>query len=377
METYPIASWYPVFVTCFSQVEDPRIERSKRHQLLDIFGLTIAAVLAGANGWTDVEAFGKAKLDWLRTHFELKNGIPSHDTLGRVFGALDPAMFQQAFMEWTQALADQVEGVVSVDGKTVRRSHDESAGQGAIHMISAWANGNQVVLAQSKVEDKSNEITAIPELIERLDLKDCVVTIDAMGCQTNIARRIVEREADYVLAVKANQPHLLDEVERHFTDTPESAMDYHCTQENSHGRRETRQCWVSTDVAEDPAVWSALTAFVMVRATREIKGKTTTETRYYITSVHNPAAEQILAYVRAHWGIENSLHWVLDVTFNEDQCRVRTQNAAQNFTILRHIALNTLKRDTKHKDSIRAKRRRAAWNTDYLEYLLTLLGGEN
>jgi len=377
MEICPIANWHPMFISCFSQVEDPRMDRTKRHQLLDIFGLTIAAVLAGANGWTDVEAFGKAKLDWLRTHFELKNGIPSHDTLGRVFGALDPAMFQQAFIEWTQALADQVAGVVSVDGKTVRRSHDESAGQGAIHMISAWANGNQVVLGQSKVEDKSNEITAIPELIERLDLKDCVVTIDAIGCQTHIARRIVEREADYVLAVKANQPHLLDEVERHFTDTPESAMDYHYTQETNHGRRETRQCWVSTDVAEDPAVWSALTAFVMVRASREIKGKTTTETRYYITSVHNPAAKQMLAHARAHWGIENSLHWVLDVTFNEDQCRVRTQNAAQNFVILRHIALNILKRDTKHKDSIRAKRRRAGWDTDYLDYLLNLLGGEN
>ena len=206
METYPIASWYPMFVTCFSQIEDPRIDRRKRHQLLDIFGLTIAAVLAGANGWTDVEAFGKAKLDWLRTHFELKYGIPSHDTLGRVFGALDPAMFQQAFIEWTQALADQVEGVVSLDGKTVRRSHDDSASQGAIHMLSAWAHDNQVVLGQCKVDDKSNEITAIPELIERLDLKDCVVTIDAIGCQTNIARRIVEREADYVLAVKANQP---------------------------------------------------------------------------------------------------------------------------------------------------------------------------
>ena len=377
MEICPIANWHPMFISCFSQVEDPRMDRTKRHQLLDIFGLTIAAVLAGANGWTDVEAFGKAKLDWLRTHFELKNGIPSHDTLGRVFGALDPAMFQQAFIEWTQALADQVAGVVSVDGKTVRRSHDESAGQGAIHMISAWANGNQVVLGQSKVDAKSNEITAIPELIERLDLKDCVVTIDAIGCQTHIARRIVEREADYVLAVKANQPHLLDEVERHFTDTPESAMDYHYTQETNHGRRETRQCWVSTDVAEDPAVWSALTAFVMVRASREIKGKTTTETRYYITSVHNPAAKQMLAHARAHWGIENSLHWVLDVTFNEDQGRVRTQNAAQNLVILRHIALNILKRDTKHKHSIRLKRQRAAWDTDYLHYLLTLLGGKN
>ena len=291
MEICPIANWHPMFISCFSQVEDPRIDRTKRHQLLDIFGFTIVAVLAGANGWTGVEAFGKAKLDWLRMHFELKNGIPSHDTLGRVFGLLDPAMFQQAFIEWTQALADQVEGVVSVDGKTVRRSHDESAGQGAIHMISAWANGNQVVLGQSKVEDKSNEITAIPELIERLDLKDCVVTIDAIGCQTHIARRIVEREADYVLAVKANQPHLLDEVERHFTDTPESAMDYHYTQETNHGRRETRQCWVSTDVAEDPAVWSALTAFVMVRASREIKGKTNTETGCYITSAPTGASK--------------------------------------------------------------------------------------
>lgn len=354
------------------------MNRRKRHELLDILGVTIFAVVAGAESWTDVELFGKSKLAWLRRFLKLDNGIPSHDTFGRVFAMLDPSAFEQAFIRWTRTLAGCLDGVVALDGKTVRRSHNAGANQNPIHMVSAWAHANGIVLGQVKVNEKSNEITAIPELLERLALNGCIVTIDAMGCQRAIAKTILDRGADYVLAVKGNQAALLDDIERHFADTPAQRHDYERTVEKDHGRVETRECWVSQDAPADSEEghWPSLNAAAMVRATVERDGKTCTDTRYYITSLATPTAKTILGCVRAHWDIENSLHWVLDVTFNEDQCRVRTQNAAQNFVILRHIALNLIKSDKTFKGSVRGKRKRAAWDTPYLEHLLAIFVGE-
>ena len=343
--------------------------------MLDIFGLTIGAVVCGADAWTEVEWFGKSKEPWLREFLKLDNGIPSHDTFGRVFRLLDSQQFEQAFVVWTQHLCGSLEDTVAVDGKTLRRSHNGADGRGPIHMVSVWAHQNQLVLGQTKTGDKSNEINAIPELLQRLDLRNCTVTIDAMGCQRRIAQEIVNGGADYVLAVKENQPNLCDDIARSFAETSAEPCDYHKTVDKDHGRIETRECWVSTDT---PATgrdgdWPHLNAIAMVRNTTERNGKTATQTRYYITSLAGPTAETLLARVRGHWGIENCLHWVLDVAFNEDQCRVRTKNAAQNFAILRHIALNLVKQDKKHKGSVRGKRKRAGWDNQYLRYLLTLL----
>jgi len=361
-----------LFSAHFSIVPDPRLDRQKRHDLLDIIAITICAVLCGADGWTDVEEFGHAREEWLRTFLKLENGIPSHDTFGRVFAALDTAAVQEAFASWTQEVAGLVSGVIAVDGKTVRRSHNRASNKAAIHMVSAWGQTNGLVLGQVKVEDKSNEITAIPKLLEQLDVRGCIVTMDAMGCQTTIARSIVDRGGDYVLAVKGNQETLYDDIVRHFTDLDKDQCDYHETVEKDHGRMETRQCWVSSDIGGigTPGQWRGLHAVAMVRSTRQLGQETSTETRYYITSAKHGAAKRLAEHVRAHWSIENSLHWVLDIAFNEDQSRVRIGNAAQNFAIIRHLCLNILKNDKTNKRGIKTKRKRAGWDNKYLAHLL-------
>jgi predicted transposase YbfD/YdcC len=366
--------------TYFATLDDPRVERTKAHQLLDIVTIALCGVICGADTWVDIEEFGKAKYDWLHTFLELPNGIPSHDTFGRVFAALDAEQFQQCFLAWIQAIGQVMEGeVVALDGKTLRRSHDRGSGKEAIHIVSAWAARNQLVLGQRKVDDKSNEITAIPELLKLLDLQGCTVTIDAMGCQTAIAEQIVAQGADYVLALKDNQEKLHRDVQATFQYAQEAgfcgiAHDTYRTVDGAHGRLETRQAWIITEpeylaYLNPTEAWRELQAIGMVDAERCVNGKTTRDQRYYLLSAAMDARAFAEA-VREHWGIENCVHWVLDVTFREDDSRVRTDNAAQNFAVLRHIALNLLRQEPS-TGSIKTKRLRAGWDATYLRKVLS------
>ncbi len=366
-----------LFFLHFSQLEDPRLDRKKRHSLIDIIAITVCAVIAGADSWLDVEDFGQCKEDWLRSFLELPNGIPSHDTFGRVFSLVDPLALQQCFIDWVRAVQQTVEGIVAIDGKTVRRSHDQAKGKQPIHLVSAWATQNGIALGQVKVDDKSNEITAIPELLKRLQLNGCLVTIDAMGCQREIAQHVVDAGADYLLSVKGNQETLAEDVEQEFKQAQADGfahMDclYHETLDKGHGRVEKRQYWYTSDVQGLGTLerWPQLAGMVMCKSTRTEKGKTTVEDRYFITSNTGHDVDKMAAAVRAHWRIENSLHWVLDVTFYEDQCRVRIGYAAENLAAIRKIALNALKANTTKKASIKGKRKIAGWDNDYLKEIL-------
>lgn len=365
----------------FAQVPDPRLDRTKDHQLLDILVIAICAILCGANDWVGVATFGTSRLAWFRTFLELANGIPSHDTFGRVFARLDPEAFAQAFLNWTQAIRDVLQAeVIAIDGKILRRSHDKNLGKGAIDMVSAWATANHLVLGQRKTAEKSNEITAIPELLRVLDVAGCIVTIDAMGCQTKIVETIVERGGDYVIAVKENQPRLYDDLQTTFRDAQathfqEMAHDFHQTVEKDHGRIETRRCWTMAepgylDYINDTQAWKHLRTVVMVEAERQIGSHTTVETRYFIVSLENNAPLALHA-VRGHWGIENQVHWILDIAFREDESRVRKDHGPENFAVLRHIALNLLRQDKATKLGTQNKRLKAAWDQDYLLALLT------
>lgn len=366
-----------IFLRCFGTVEDPRVNRQRRHNLLDIIAIAVCAVIGGADGWADVAVFGRCKEAWFRTFLELPNGIPSHDTFGRVFSLLDPVAFQEAFQAWVRAIQQNIQGVVAIDGKTVRRSHDRSKGKQAIHLVSAWASENYLALGHVKVDDKSNEITAIPELLRMLDLKGCLVTIDAMGCQRDIAKNILDAGADYLLAVKGNQETLAEDVEQEFKQAQMqdfAHMDhlYFETLEKGHGRIEKRQYWYTHDIEGLGTLerWPGLAGMVMCRATRTVNGQTSVDDRYFITSSTHNDVEKIAHGVRAHWGIENGLHWVLDVVLLEDQSRIRLRHAAENMATIRKIALNTIKKNTTHKVSARAKRKLAGWENDFLKDLL-------
>jgi len=358
-------------ISYFSQMPDPRIERCKAHLLEDIIFITISAVICGAETWNDIEAYGKSKADWLRKHLLLPNGIPSHDTFNRFFSLLDPTVFEEAFLSWVRAISSLTNGeVVSIDGKTIRGSRD-SGGKHAIHMVSAWANANRLSLGQVKVDEKSNEITAIPKLLDVLVLKDCFVTIDAMGCQREIAEKIISKEADYMLAVKGNQGSLEENVEDTVRFTPVSSQ--WKEEDFGHGRIETRHCFLYKDLSliENASRWKSLSAVVKIESTRYIKstGKEEKQTRYYITS-SDASAEIIGKAVRSHWGIENQLHWQLDVSFSEDQSRKRDGHAAQNFSLLNRIALNLLKNEQSMKRSVKGKRLSAGWDNNYLVKIL-------
>ena len=360
----------------FSELDDPRAARGKRHALLDIITITICAVICGADGWADVELFGKCKYGWLKRFLKLSNGIPSHDTFGRVFARLDARQFQRCFTTWVRAVSELTQGqVIAIDGKTLRRSHDTRAAKAAIHMVSAWAQANSLVLGQTRVDARSNEITAIPQLLKLLEVSGCIVTIDAMGCQKEIARTIIAQGADYVLALKSNQSQLHQDVKDTFhlarqTGFAEIAHDFHETVEKGHGRIEKRRCWTISEpdylhYLNEGGQWHNLTSIGMVEAERWGAANTSVETRWYISSLTGDAAA-LLAATRGHWGIENSLHWVLDLSFREDESRVRSGNAAENLAVIRHLALNLLKQDQTINASIRAKRKRAAWDSDYL-----------
>ena len=359
----------------FAELKDPRVERTREHVLEEILLIAIAAILSGAGGWNEIENYGKAKINWLRTFLTLPSGIPSHDTFNRVFAALDPQELEKGFVSWVTSIARLMAGeVVAIDGKALRGTRS-TGGKSIVHLVSAWANTNNLVLAQRKVDDKSNEITAIPKLLAALELSGTVVTIDAMGCQTAIAEKIVEKKADYILAVKENQPLLLDDIQDSFrmltADTVAEEID--C----GHGRVERRTCALLGDLSllDKPLSWRGLRSLVRIQAERfhKASGKTERETRYYISSLA-PDATRLNQLIRQHWGIENKLHWVLDVAFGEDHSRKRAGHAAQNFSLLNRIALNLLKQDTTVKVGIHGKRLQAAWDHNYL---LRLLGVEN
>lgn len=366
----------------FSIIDDSRVDRTKDHLLIDILVMSVCAMLCGAETFVDMSDFGRAKEAWFRTFLKLPNGIASHDTFGRVFAMINPKEFAQCFINWTQSLRRCLpREIVAIDGKTLRRSHHRKSERQAIHMVSAWARDNGLVLGQLKTDEKSNEITIIPELLRSLELAGCIVTLDAMGCQKNIAKEIHEADADYVLALKGNHEVVHEEVktfleDAHAQNFKKVEHDFLETVEKDHGRIETRRYWITEkiDWFADRPKWDALQAVGMVEAVRQIDDKTTTERRFYLTSLKADAREFARA-VRGHWSIENNLHWILDVCFAEDQCRIRAGYAAQNMAVLRHITLNLLKSDTTKKRGIKSKQKNAAWDNAYLLHLLQMKKG--
>jgi predicted transposase YbfD/YdcC len=369
-----------------SRVPDPRIDRRKEHDLVDILVIAVCTLLCAGETFNDMEDFGKAKQEWFKTFLRLRNGIPSHDTFNRVFAAIDPKEFLECFLRWTQSVRQEVaKEVVALDGKALRRALNKD--QSAKYVVSAWAESNGLVLGQLKVADKSNEITAVPELLRVLELSGCIVTMDAMGCQKKIAREIIEADADYVLALKGNQETVHAEVKA-FLDSAlaerqspravgaklskeAAGLAQLETVEKDHGRLETRRYYQSDQLGwfADGRKWEGLRSVGMVESIREIEGKATCERRYYLSSL--PLGVDTFARaVRSHWGVENKVHWVMDVCFGEDKSRARMGYAAENLASLRRLALNMLKKETTKKRGIRGKQLNASWDHPYLLRLL-------
>jgi len=360
----------------FSSLEDPRVERHKRHKLIDIIVLSICAVVSGSDGWESIEEFGKNKIDWLRQWIDLENGIPSHDCIARVISRIEPTAMSDCFVAWVNGVAELTEGeVIAIDGKTARHSYNRRDKLGAIHMVSAWANQAGMSLGQVKTAEKSNEITAIPVLLDMLEIKGCIITIDAMGCQTAITEKIIEKQADYALAVKGNQKHLHEAIVDYFKNAGvenNSELDLlqcHEARNTGHGRIETRRCYLSTCLDTLPKVsrWKGLKSIGMIESERTLNGKTSLEQRYYICTLTD--VKTFSHAIRAHWGVENSLHWVLDVVFREDDSRIRTGYAPENFNVMRQLAVNLLKKENS-KVSIKKKRFRAALSDPFREKVI-------
>jgi predicted transposase YbfD/YdcC len=358
----------------FSALTDPRIERRKLHKLIDILAIAICATICGAETWEDLELFGNAKQQWFKSFLELEHGIPSHDTFRRVFARLDPEEFQHSFLNWVRSTFELTSGqVVAIDGRQARGSSDRGAGKAAINTVSAWASDNQLVLGQVQTEEKSNEITAVPELLQMLELRGCIVTLDAMGCQREIAEQIINKEADYVLSVKGNQSNLEADIRDYFDwalqDKFKQTVYSQYTETNGdHGRLEVRRYYTTRDIEwlRNKAAWKGVQSIAMVEREREILGEETTLERSYYLSSLAAEAKVIGKAIRRHWTVENSLHWVLDVGFGEDRSRIRKGNAPQNLATLRHIALNLLKQEKSLKVGMKSKRLKAGWDEAYL-----------
>lgn len=362
----------------FKDLKDPRAQHLIEHRLLDIIAITICAIICGAETWVDIESYGRAKEQWLKEFLELPNGIPSHDTIARLFAALDPEALQNCFLSWVKAVAEISPGeVIAIDGKTLRHSYDRGGNKGAIHMVSAWASNNRLVLGQVKVDEKSNEITAIPHLLEVLDLQGCIITIDAMGTQKAIAQQIIDGGGDYILSLKGNQGNLHEDVtqlfewaqKREFADI---SHEFHQTIEAGHGRIETRRYWLLEGVEHliDGQLWPGLKRVGVVETEQRRSGEAPTlGRRYYLVSLDGNI-ERFAESVRSHWGIENQVHWVLDMSFGEDRSRVRKDHAPENLAIIRHLALNLLREETSSKRSVKGKRLKAGWDNDYLLRIL-------
>jgi predicted transposase YbfD/YdcC len=372
----------PSIATYFAELTDPRVERTKRHSLLAIISIALCAIICGADSWVEVAEYGQMQQDWLARWLEVPNGVPSHDTFGRVFAALDPVAFERCFARWVQAVARALGAqVIAIDGKVLRGSHDGAAGRAALDLVSAWASANRLVLAQVAVAEGSNEIPAVPVLLRTLALAGCIVTVDAMGCQTAIARQIREQQADYVLALKANQETVHQAVEEAFTELTRTQGQAYVHEQDrqvdkGHGRVEVRTTTVITDPTLlaylNPAgAWPDLAAVVQVVARRRVAGSTSQETRYFLSSLRAGARSHQEA-IRGHWGIENGVHWVLDVVFREDHSRVRRGHAAHNFSLLRRLALNLLRQDHTARCGIKGRRLKAALSP---AYLLSVLNG--
>jgi len=360
----------------FGELDDPRSGQNIQHKLVDILTIAICGIICGADNWVDIEMFGQAKREWLSSFLELKHGIPSHDTIGRVFRRLDAEQFQASFVEWTQAICELRAGtVVSIDGKQLRRSKDGSLGRDGIYIVSVWAGENELVLAQDKVADHSNEITAIPKLLNLLDIHQTIVTIDGIGCQTDIVETIVAQEADYVIAVKANQATLFADVQAAFEpSTREFAPGYYKTVSKGHGRLEIRECWVCRaqdilDFIGEYKAWAGLRCVVKIISERRLATGIEQDVRYFISSLTGDP-KHLLEVVRAHWQIENQVHWVLDIAFRQDENRVHKDHAPHNLAILQHLALNLLKQDHSLNVGVKAKRLRAGWDNAYLLNIL-------
>ena len=364
----------------FIKITDPRMSGKTQHSLLNILTITLCAVISGSDDFYEIAEYAENKREFFETFLDLPNGMPSHDTINRVISRLNPGEFSRCIIEWTTTLSERLKGVIAIDGKSLRRSFQDASKKNVLHVVSAWSSENGLVLGEVQTDEKSNEITAIPRLLELLDIKGSIVTIDAMGCQTAIAQRILDGGGDYVLALKENQKGTLDSVKYLFDWEKKNDFGGVFHTENTsidkgHGRIETRRTFAIGDLEaidglDIQAKWPGIQSLALVESTREMKGSSTTERRYYISSL--PANAKIIGEsVRSHWGIENSLHWVMDVTFHEDYARNRKDNSAANMSTMRHFALNLIKQDKTTKGSIKVRRKKAGWND---EYLLKLIG---
>lgn len=370
------------FMELFAQLPDPRVERTRRHSLESILFLCLCGVVCGANDLVSIERFGIARRAFLEKFVEFPNGIPSHDTLGRVLAKLNPTALENLFARWMRGVAEATDqDVVAIDGKTLRRAFDKAGGGAFITMVSAWSTANGVVLGQVGTDEGSNEIDALPHLLELLHLKRCLVTIDAAGCQTKVAQKIVDAGGDYLLAVRENQPKLFEAVRERLEAVRASSRSpgrgrRATTTENSRGREETRRCWVVPigDEFPAPARWKNLAQLVLFESERTIDGEVSTGSRYFITSRKSLTAKEALAAVRGHWQIENKLHWTLDVAFREDDSRLRAENAAENLAVVRHVALNLLRGVKGSKVGIKNRRLEAGWSDPFLMKVLASHG---